>query len=159
MGAIVGIGGAISETMSKMEAASAQMSAAETSRILEAAFFDDEVEGIIAESARLVGGAEAEAGARGVKSTTGTAAARVAEIRRAGARELRTAAQETVLVRYGLAQAGSRAKREVRGAMVQGGFSALGHTASGLASAGTVSAGGGLSARNASGVPGWVGLL
>ncbi len=100
--------------------------AAVTSGILEAAFFDDEVGGIIAESARLVGAAEAEAGIRGVKSTTGTAASRVAEIRMAGRRELRTAAQETVLTRHGLMQARSRAVREGTSAIVQGGLSAVG---------------------------------
>ncbi len=116
------------------KAAFADEVAAETSKILEAAFFDDEVGGIIAESARLVGAAEAEAGARGVKSTTGTAAARVAEIRRAGSRELRTAAQETVLVRHGLEQAGIAARRAGSAARLQGGLAVAGQALQGASS-------------------------
>ncbi len=114
------------------QSAAAQLRAAETSRILEAAFFDEEVDGIIAESARLVGAAEAEAGIRGVKSTTGTAAARVAEIRSAGRRELRTAAQKTVLKRHEFAQAGARARRSGSSAAIQGGLGVVGAGISGI---------------------------
>jgi len=126
--------GAIMGAKSASEKAAFEMAAAETSKILEAAFFDEEVGGIIAESARLVGASEAEAGVRGVKSTTGTAAARTAEIRSAGRRELRTAAQETVLTRHGFAQAGRRAERAGRAARIQGGLGAAGAGFSGVAS-------------------------
>ena len=118
--------GSIEGASAQSESAAAKMAAAETSRILEAAFFDEEVGGIIAESARLVGAAEAEAGVRGVKSTTGTAATRIAEIRAAGRRELRTAAQETVLTRHGFTQASKSAELAGRAARVQGGLSMAG---------------------------------
>ena len=126
--------GSISASRDAEASAHEKAVAAETSKILEAAFFDDEVGGIIAESARLVGAAEAEAGVRGVKSTTGTAAARVAEIRRAGTREIRTAAQESVIVRHGLSQAGLRAKREGSAARSQGGLAVAGGVLGGISS-------------------------
>ena len=126
--------GSIIGGFSQREAAAHQMAAAETSRVLEAAFFDEEVGSIIAESARLVGAAEAEAGARGVKSTTGTAATRIAEIRMAGRRELRTAAQETVLTRHGFAQASQRAERTGRAAIIQGALGGTGAAMQGISS-------------------------
>ena len=129
---ISGIAGSAMRAHGQGQSAIAEVRAAETSRILEAAFFDDEVGGIIAESARLVGAAEAEAGVRGVKSTTGTAAVRTAEIRMAGLRELRTAAQKTVLTRHGFAQAGQRAERAGRSAAIQGGLSMVGGAISGI---------------------------
>lgn len=126
--------GSILGGLSQREAAIAEVRAAETSRVLEAAFFDEEVGSIIAESARLVGASEAEAGVRGVKSTTGTAAARTAEIRMAGRRELRTAAQETVLTRHGFEQASKSAERVGRSAMIQGGLGAAGAAMQGISS-------------------------
>lgn len=126
--------GSILGGLDKREAAAHQMAAAETSRILEAAFFEEEVGSIIAESARLVGASEAEAGARGVKSTTGTAATRTAEIRMAGRRELRTAAQETVLTRHGFAQASKSAERVGRSAIVQGALGGTGAALQGVSS-------------------------
>lgn len=132
MGAVVsGIGMGLQAKEQERAAAEEQMKA-ETSKILEAAFFDDEVSGIIAESARLVGGAEAEAGARGVKSTTGTAAARTAEIRRAGRRDLHTAAQESVITRHGFSQKGLSAQRKGKAAIIQG---ALGIAGQGMSTA------------------------
>lgn len=129
---ISGMAGSALRAHGQSQSAAAEARAAETSRVLEAAFFDEEVGSIIAESARLVGAAEAEAGVRGVKSTTGTAAARTAEIRMAGRRELRTAAQETVLTRHGFAQAGQRAERAGRSAAIQGGLAVTGGAISGL---------------------------
>ncbi len=126
--------GSILGGFQQREAAAHQMAAAETSRVLEAAFFDDEVGSIIAESARLVGAAEAEAGVRGVKSTTGTAATRTAEIRMAGRRELRTAAQETVLTRHGFEQASKSAERTGRSAMIQGALGGAGAAMQGISS-------------------------
>ncbi len=130
---VSGMAGSAMRAHGQSQSAAAEARTAETSRILEAAFFDDEVEGIIAESARLVGAAEAEAGARGVKSTTGTAAARTAEIRRAGVRELRTAAQKTVLTRHRFAQAGRSAARAGSAAALQGGLAITGTAISGMA--------------------------
>ena len=129
--------GSILGGLSKREAAIAEVRAAETSRVLEAAFFDEEVGSIIAESARLVGAAEAEAGVRGVKSTTGTAATRIAEIRMAGRRELRTAAQETVLTRHGFSQASKSAERTARSAIVQGALGGAGAAMQGISSVST----------------------
>ncbi len=126
--------GSILGGLSQREAAIAEVRAAETSRVLEAAFFDEEVGSIIAESARLVGASEAEAGVRGVKSTTGTAATRTAEIRMAGHRELRTAAQETVLTRHGFAQASKSAERAGRSAMIQGALGGAGAAMQGISS-------------------------
>ena len=126
--------GSILGGLGQQEAAAHQMAAAETSRVLEAAFFDEEVGSIIAESARLVGAAEAEAGVRGVKSTTGTAATRIAGIRMAGRRELRTAAQETVLTRHGFEQASKSAERTGRSAMIQGALGAGGGAMQGISS-------------------------
>ena len=134
VGAATKIGGSLMGTASANKAAAAEIQAAETSKILEAAFFDEEVGGIIAESARLVGAAEAEAGVRGVKSTTGSALARVAEIRRAGNRELLTAAQETVLTRHGFDQAAKRAAERAREARIQGGLAVAGFTVQGASS-------------------------
>lgn len=149
------IAGSISGARSQSEAAAAEEAAAVTSGILEAAFFDDEVGSIIAESARLVGGAEAESGARGVKTTTGTAAERTAEIRRAGVRELWTAAQETVLTRHGFEQAGRRAKRAGRAARIQGGLGATGAALGGLAGMASGAAKGDFGST----VSNWVGSL
>jgi len=127
-----GMAGSAMRAFGQSQSAAAEVRAAETSRVLEAAFFDEEVGGLIAESARLVGASEAEAGVRGVKSTTGTAAARTAEIRSAGLRELRTAAQKTVLTRHGFTQAGQRAERTGRAAVIQGGLAVAGGAISGL---------------------------
>jgi len=129
---VSGMAGSAMRAHGQSQSAAAEVRAAETSRVLEAAFFDEEVGGLIAESARLVGASEAEAGVRGVKSTTGTAAARTAEIRSAGLRELRTAAQKTVLTRHGFTQAGQRAERTGRAAVIQGGLAVAGGAISGL---------------------------
>ena len=133
LSAAMGVGSAVAGATGSAAEARAKVRAAETSKILEAAFFDDEVNGIIAESARLVGKVRAEAGVRGVKSTTGTAAERVAEVRRAETRELRTAAQESVITRYGFTQAGLSAKRAGKAATVQGGLGAAGAVVGGVA--------------------------
>ena len=129
MGKATGMVGSIVGAVRQGQAAVDAEAAARTSKILEAAFFDDEVNSIIAESARLVGGAEAEAGVRGVKSTTGTAATRVAEIRMAGQRELRTAAQETVLTQHGFEQDIHKAKIAGKAARTSGILAALGGSA------------------------------
>ena len=128
------IAGSLSGAAAANAAAADEVRAAETSKILEAAFFDDEVGGIIAESARLVGAAEAEAGARGVKSTTGSAATRVGEIRMAAQREINTAAQESVLARHGFDQAATRAGRRTQTAKVQGGLAVAGFAFQGASS-------------------------
>ena len=131
VGTATKIAGSLMGAASAKAAAADEIRAAETSKILEAAFFDEEVGGIIAESARLVGMSEAESGARGVKSTTGSAAARVNEIRRAGQREIWTAAQESVLARHGFDQAATRAGRRAQTARLQGGLSVAGFTIKG----------------------------
>lgn len=140
MGLIAGIAGMTmgiaSSAMSGSQQAEAGRDAqrmAETSKILEAAFFEDEVDSIIAESARLVGTVRKEAGARGVKSTTGTAAELALAVRRGEARALRTAAQESVITRHGLTQTGLRARRAGDAASTQGGLAAAGAGISGMA--------------------------
>lgn len=154
-GMATGAVGSVMRAKSEVEAASDKMVAAETSKILEAAFFDDEVSGIIAESARLVGAAEAEAGARGVKSTTGTAAARIAEIRRAGLRELHTAAQETVLTQHGFEQARRGAERAGSAARIQGILGVAGSTMSGASTLASGAAMGKFGKRTSE----WIGSL